>query len=173
MFDICCGGVIPAKIGDVVDFKKAPYLERRYPCNYCKMCDSYRWRAEYDLTELSLLFHSICPSVGQIKRVTIAERDDAGLVKSVKIRGRKADAIVTISKFMTVCRKVKSFCFKLLNKGGKLIISGNGRGHHIGLCQWGARNMVREGWGYRSILQFYYPGSTFMRLRDDSDNLEK
>lgn len=39
-------------------------------------------------------------------------------------------------------------------------ISGRGFGHNIGLSQWGAYAMAKQGLNYRQILDFYYPGTT-------------
>ncbi len=39
MFDVCCGGVIPSLMQGV-NFEKAPYLARSYPCTFCKPCKS-------------------------------------------------------------------------------------------------------------------------------------
>ena len=44
------------------------------------------------------------------------------------------------------------------------MFKGTGYGHHIGLCQWGARELVSQGWDYKKILHFYYPDTTFMKL---------
>jgi len=40
------------------------------------------------------------------------------------------------------------------------LISGHGYGHNVGLSQWGAYAMARQGFTYREILSFYYPGTT-------------
>ncbi len=61
-------------------------------------------------------------------------------------------------------KEIKSFCFNIKKKSGKIIFNGRGFGHHLGLCQWGAREMVRDGWDYKQILAFYYPSTNFMRL---------
>ncbi len=45
-----------------------------------------------------------------------------------------------------------------------ITFKGTGYGHHMGLCQWGARELVNQGWNYKKILHFYYPGTTFMKL---------
>lgn len=49
-------------------------------------------------------------------------------------------------------------------KKKKIIFKGVGFGHHLGLCQWGAREMVRDGWDYKRVLQFYYPDTYLMKL---------
>jgi len=59
---------------------------------------------------------------------------------------------------------MKSRCFTLQKNGTEFIATGRGYGHHMGLCQWGAREMVRGGWQHKEILEFYYPGTTFMCL---------
>lgn len=40
-----------------------------------------------------------------------------------------------------------------------LRFAGRGWGHGVGLCQWGARGMAMQGFGYRDILAHYYPGA--------------
>ncbi len=41
----------------------------------------------------------------------------------------------------------------------RLIIRGNGWGHGIGMCQWGAIGRARAGQDFRTILRTYYPGT--------------
>ena len=53
-----------------------------------------------------------------------------------------------------------------------MTIEGKGHGHHMGLCQWGAREMVRLGWEYEDILEFYYPDTQLMKLVGTADKTE-
>lgn len=39
-------------------------------------------------------------------------------------------------------------------------ISGRGFGHNVGMSQWGAYAMAKQGFSYEEILSFYYPGTT-------------
>ncbi len=39
----------------------------------------------------------------------------------------------------------------------KVVFSGRGYGHGVGLCQWGAMEMARAGFNYKQILAHYYP----------------
>jgi len=41
----------------------------------------------------------------------------------------------------------------------RLVIRGNGWGHGIGMCQWGAIGRARAGQDFRTILRTYYPGT--------------
>ncbi|MFC1841807.1 SpoIID/LytB domain-containing protein [Candidatus Dependentiae bacterium] len=164
MFDSCCGGVIPALTNGKVNFKKAPYLARTCPCQYCKKCSLYSWDIEYDLHDLEAILSESFPDIGRIKSISVSKKDDAGLVKEVTIKCTKRTIEFSGKKLYSMLKGVKSFCFSISKKGKTVTISGNGYGHHIGLCQWGARQMVREFFGYEQILQFYYPGTTLVNL---------
>ncbi len=52
--------------------------------------------------------------------------------------------------------------------GGGWRTQGRGRGHGVGLCQEGARDLGRAGWSSTAILAHYYPGATLSRLDDES-----
>jgi stage II sporulation protein D len=41
-----------------------------------------------------------------------------------------------------------------------VIFEGKGYGHGVGLCQWSALQMARNGMNYKDILAFFYPGTT-------------
>lgn len=163
MFDCCCGGVIPAHVDDF-DFKKAPYLARTYACTYCKSCSLYSWVVSYDHKEL----HDRCKhnktALKNLHDVSVIKKDKAGLVTQVKLRGHNNHEIISGKKLYSLLKEVKSFHFSITKKAGNFVFSGRGFGHHMGLCQWGARQMVRDGWDYKSILQFYYPQTQSMKL---------
>ncbi len=44
--------------------------------------------------------------------------------------------------------------------GGSFIFNGSGNGHNVGMSQWGAYAMAKQGFDYQSILTFYYTGVT-------------
>ena len=44
-----------------------------------------------------------------------------------------------------------------------LVADGQGAGHGVGFCQWGAVGRARAGQSYDQILAAYYPGTTVER----------
>ena len=52
--------------------------------------------------------------------------------------------------------------------GPGVLFQGQGRGHGIGLCQWGARQLAVEGKDSREILKHYFPKATLYRGREAS-----
>jgi stage II sporulation protein D len=43
--------------------------------------------------------------------------------------------------------------------GTKLVVTGKGWGHGVGMSQWGAYGYARHGWSWQRILAHYYPGT--------------
>lgn len=164
MFDSCCGGIIPAHIGSI-DFVKAPYLARTKVCTFCKTCKIYSWKIEYQPHEFETVLRTAGHAIKSIKDIKVIKYDKAGLVEKVRIVDAHKTVHLTGKELYSACSKIKSFCFKIEKNGKKICFSGRGYGHQVGICQWGARRMVDAGHHYKSILQFYYPGATFMQLQ--------
>jgi len=54
--------------------------------------------------------------------------------------------------------KFKSSRFELVERNGGLLFDGEGLGHGVGLCQYGAMAMARAGLTFADILDHYFPG---------------
>lgn len=168
MFDICCGGVIPGAIDGLIDFDKAPYLARSYACTFCKDCKSYSWEVEYSLNQLRYyLQQGVDELLHEIKDVKVVNKDGAGVVHKLIAETAQKEFVFSAQELYKLLKSVKSYAFSVKTKSKKVTLKGRGYGHHIGLCQWGARQMVAQGWSYEKILAFFYPGTTFMRLNNE------
>lgn len=169
MFDACCGGVVPAQIEGVVDFIKAPYLARPYPCTFCKSFKIFSWRNEYTLDELrDLLQEGHSAILYDIHDVKVHQKDKAGLVKAVVTKTKNKQTVSFVSSlFSKLLKNIKSLFYSIEKHDDRIIVKGKGYGHHLGLCQWGAREMVRQGWDSHEILDFYYPGVEFHRMEKE------
>jgi stage II sporulation protein D len=60
--------------------------------------------------------------------------------------------------------EIPSVFFELELSEGEAVFSGRGRGHGVGLCQWGAKEMAGKGHDFKSILSHYYPGTFLERM---------
>jgi stage II sporulation protein D len=54
----------------------------------------------------------------------------------------------------------------LSRNNGSFVFEGRGYGHGVGMCQWSALQMARDGKKYKEILEFFYPG-TIIRNNED------
>jgi stage II sporulation protein D len=59
---------------------------------------------------------------------------------------------------------LRSTFFSLKVSGDKIVISGKGYGHGVGLCQEGAMQMALKGYNYEDIIEFYYTGATISKV---------
>lgn len=94
------------------------------------------------------------------------ERLPSGRTRTISYNGA-VDGRVTVDandfRMAIGPRTVKSTWFESLEEsGGRVQMSGRGWGHGIGLSQWGARAMAREGHSYENILSFYYERAKLM-----------
>ena len=96
----------------------------------------------------------------------ISSRNSSGRVRTVNLSGGKpaSFSLAASSLRFAVNRAfgwnhIRSDLYELRNSGGKILFSGRGAGHGVGLCQAGAEEMAREGKTYKEILSFYYPGT--------------
>ena len=78
---------------------------------------------------------------------------DAGTVTSITIGGKAFDGS-TIRKIFSL----RSNCFTIEYKNNSFIINITGYGHGVGLSQYGADYMSRQGSNYKEILLHYYCG---------------
>ncbi len=160
MFDACCGGVIPGHIAHGIDFEKEPYLARPYACTYCKKYKHYSWEKTLTMAQLERHLHDARLCSDPVHEVRVVSRDKAGLAKTVHIKTKRGVVTCKGKQIYSAIPDVKSYAFDIAKHGKNTVtVSGYGHGHHLGVCQWGAREMVRLGYSYQQILSFYYPGT--------------
>lgn len=160
MFDACCGGAITSKMSGF-NFKIAPYLSRSYPCTFCKDCKLYKWSAEYSLKELRSYFDS---DLGEIKDLKITKKDASGFVQEMLVRGSKKSIYISGKKVYSLFKNIKSTRFKVIKEDNIIKFRGIGYGHCLGICQWGARQMIENGHTIKEVLKFYYPKTVIMKV---------
>ena len=172
MFDACCGGVIPRDIAHH-DYTQTPYLARCTPCTYCKGCKLYRWKKEISLEMFKNHLNVYEPfgrnlnKLDGIFALNVHETDEAGIVQSIRFQGKNRALILKGQKLQKCLRSLfRSLCFSIKQIAGIMEIQaeGKGFGHLTGLCQYGARELVRRDWSVNTILQFYYPKTVLAQL---------
>lgn len=126
--------------------------------------DFYRWEARYSRSGISeLIARRSGIDFGLLQDIVPLERGESGRIKLLKVVGEKRT--MTIGKELIIRKwlsesHLKSSAFDVLWEGDTLILKGKGWGHGVGLCQIGAAVMGARGYGYRQILEHYFPGAT-------------
>jgi stage II sporulation protein D len=117
---------------------------------------------------------------GRLKSIKINERSESGYVLSLTIvfeegertYDKENDIRFALGKYVsqieladgtvrTDMHSVPSACFEVKSqKDGTIVLTGGGFGHGIGMSQYGADAMGREGKTWQEILTFYYKGAS-------------
>ena len=137
--------------------------------------DFFRWKVEYDRDYVSELIERKSGfTTGRLKGLVPLERGASGRIVKLGIYGEKSSIIVgkelEIRRLLSETHlKSSAFDVHYIGPDGaetdseadwkRLRLDGMGWGHGVGLCQIGAAVMASEGYGYREILQHYYPQS--------------
>ncbi|MBW9146250.1 stage II sporulation protein D [Clostridium sp. CM027] len=92
------------------------------------------------------------------KQITVIDRTEAGSVKSIKV----GNITMTGSKFRTMLG-LKSSNFEMKFNLNNIEIDCSGYGHGVGMSQWGADAMAKDGKTYIEILTHYYQGTVISK----------
>ncbi len=82
------------------------------------------------------------------------DRDASGRVRSVLLGGLSVPGTELRSLF-----SLRSTAFELSYSNGRFLFTVTGNGHGVGMSQYGAQVMAKNGAGYAEILAHYYPGT--------------
>ena len=84
--------------------------------------------------------------------IEIEERSPSGYVTAVDIGGEKAHG-----QQLRTALRLRSSCFEIEFNSGTFTVTTKGYGHGVGMSQYGADFMARQGYSADDILAHYYP----------------
>lgn len=170
MFDICCGGSIPALMR-CKDTSK-PYLMRKKKCTYCTKSSHYTWKVDISKSSLLSKLQALpatkeaCKGIKSIQKIAVVDADKAGIVHKIKIVGNNNKRILLSGRDIkrALSPQINSLHFTIKLIDNRVVIHGHGHGHQKGVCQFGSKELLARGWTIPRILDFYYPGAVLSRL---------
>jgi stage II sporulation protein D len=179
-----CGGATAAA-SEIWRSNDEPYLQSvsdqipgtsRY---YCDIAPRFRWTRTIDGPDLNaalaryLANYTTVPGKrpGIARDVSVNSRTASGRVATVTIATDRGSFIVRGNDIRYVLRQpggeiLNSTYFSVESTTSpdgalaQLTLRGNGYGHGVGMCQWGAIGRARAGQDFLTILRTYYPGTT-------------
>jgi stage II sporulation protein D len=146
---------------------------------YCDIAPRYRWTRTFSAQQLDeavaqyLKAYAAVPvgGPGKVRHLAIQERTRSGRVGMLEVETERGAYPVRGDDIRSVIRVpggeiLSSTYFSLepvYSSDGvleRVTFRGQGHGHGVGMCQWGAIGRARAGQSYRQILATYYPGTT-------------
>lgn len=142
-----------------------PYLAGVDDEAFCRDSPHTQWNSRIPLREMREIF----PEIPDLEKIRILESDRGGRNFMMELSGAQRIRIPTQDFLLRVGRHLgwsllKSANFQVRRQGENFIFEGRGLGHGVGMCQWGARGMARQGFNFREILRHYYPGTQLQRI---------
>ena len=136
-----------------------PYL-KGVPDNYSTITPNYLWSLSLSLEEIRRALNKQGVGVGDICEVIPIRASPSGRVVKVRILHSGGETVLTGNNFRIKIDPtvIKSTYFTMNKNGGKIRFQGKGYGHGVGLSQWGAYAMAKEGYSCSDILKHYYTG---------------
>ncbi len=117
------------------------------------------YQVEYNF-ELKEFYQQLDLPYQEQLNVKILNTTSTGRVKQLSINGKEFDAGTVFSKL-----KLKSTFFTIDQVGSMVHIVTKGYGHGVGMSQYGANGMAKEGYRYDQILKHYYQGTIIKNLK--------
>jgi len=140
--------------------KDVPYL-RAQLCDDCADSPVYRWEYRMSGKEGRRVANALGVPRGKELRIDVTGRTPTGRASRVRISSGGVSRELQAAEFRKAAgyAKVRSLKMEIVPVAGEWRFTGEGWGHGVGLCQFGADGMARRGAGFREILSRYYPGT--------------
>lgn len=190
LYSSACGGRT-ANVEDVWPWAWTPYLRSTLDAAaqgetpWCAASSNFRWREEWPVGSFMAMLRQYGASregdratlAGDFLNVQVRSRSRCGRVEDLVVSTTKGDLVIHGDRTRWALRRaggsaiLRSSLFKIGvvraadGTPARVIATGAGNGHGIGLCQWGALGMSRAGKSYREILRHYYKATELVRVR--------
>lgn len=135
----------------------APYL-RGVPDPYDAVSPHRNERASFAVSALYSRLGVPVPVAGGALSIAVVDRYPSGRVKTVQV----GDELLS-GRQLREALGLRSSMFRIEVEGDWVTIVQDGYGHGIGMSQYGAEGMAREGYTYDQILGYYYTGVQLTR----------
>jgi stage II sporulation protein D len=153
-----CGG----RTEDAADAwgRPFPYL-RSVACDDCRESPAWKWEYRLPSDEGKRVARALGLRVRDNLKIEIVATTPTGRAARIRLSsgGVSRETAAAVFRQALGSTKVKSLKMAIARAGDGWKIAGEGYGHGVGLCQWGANGMAGRGCDFREILSRYYPGT--------------
>lgn len=163
-YSACCGGRT-ADAAELWGRTGLPYLRGVADDANCVQSPDYRWRRVVALERARTLLADRVR--GTITSFDLLDADATGRAHTVLVRDDGGGSMpIAVDDFRRrfgaeIVRSLwlRHVTLDSTQAAPMIVIEGAGRGHGVGLCQWGARGMAAAGADAVTILRHFFPGT--------------
>ncbi|MBR5287138.1 MAG: SpoIID/LytB domain-containing protein [Clostridia bacterium] len=125
--------------------------------------EAARWEAAFTAEEVLAAAADAGAKVDKLTGISIGERGESGRAKTLMISGREVSA--PAFRIAIGSTKMRSCLLESLRvEDGQVHMRGRGYGHGVGMSQWGAYAMAKEGKTAQEIVMHYFAGVAIDRV---------
>lgn len=138
-------------------------------CQYClTSASASAWEQKLPLIEIEERLKLAGYKLAGLTNIKPGVQNSRGRLKQVILVSSKGSISLSGDQFRKAIGYgvIKSTRFTVKISNGEAGFSGSGNGHGVGLCQWGAKQRSLDGFNYREILSYYYPGTELKKFSD-------
>jgi len=135
-----------------------PYL--RGVVDYDQKSPVFEWQQVIPVSKIQ----SLVAGVGKITGFQPEEMTPRGRVVAMKVTGDRGSTTVS-GNDLRKALDLRSTLFRVSTDGNNLHVQGRGFGHGLGLSQWGAYYLAKQGVNYHQILAHYYQTANLTRIK--------
>jgi stage II sporulation protein D len=166
-YSAVCGG--RTLDGSTMSQRTAPCL-KSVTCDGCRNAPLYRWQvqlpAEQMLARLSEVSPASTSNLASLMTIRMRQEDAGRLPQFTLTDGRHFQQISSTDlRRVLGTKELPSPQFSLRLANHQIEIEGQGSGHCVGFCQYGAKGLAETGMNARGIVQHYYPGAEVSRYQ--------
>lgn len=117
----------------------------------------WAWERRIPLTEIERALN-----ISGIKEIAVKSYTSTQRVRELTVVYDSGTTAIKATDFRKALgwSRIPSTNFTFKKDEDSMIFEGKGYGHGVGLSQWSALQMARDGKNYKEILSFFYPGTT-------------
>ena len=129
------------------------------PCDFCRDSPHFKWHTVLSQDEVKDKLINAGYKIDKIKDMVILGRDASGRITNLRITSDKNNIDISAKDFRNIIGPniIRSTNFNINVVNHDVVFEGLGWGHGVGLCQWGAYFMAKQGYTTEQILKYYYP----------------
>ncbi len=103
--------------------------------------------------------------ISHVDELRLETRSESGRALEITLVDGETSVSMPAPEFRRAIgtRRLGSTFFEARTHGGAVTFTGRGFGHGVGMCQWGAHGLIREGHDHRAVLAHYYRGTSVLR----------
>lgn len=165
-------GGVTARAKEGLDYKEEepPFTASvKLPDNKHVPEDVKEWTVQYSASELQNLLAGAGVNVGTIQGVEITERGPTERITQITVTGSQGEKTITGPEFRLAVdsTKMKSTLVRdLAFADGTLSMSGTGYGHGVGLSQWDAFMLAKDGKNPEEIVKTFFSDVEIRKIYD-------